>query len=525
FSDLAGAFIAIGFLFDAKWETFVLLAIAAVMAMGLGAAVTAALSILWWPRVDGSSSRVRSALAGIAVVVAVLGYFARAGRQHVPEPASLAPQTLERTPPILWIVIDTLRADTFYGEALDFPLAPETGAFADDSLVFSNAESTAGWTIPSLAALLTGIHNTTTDASAGFLPDWAPSIASRLSVAGYSTHALVDNVIIEPRNGFGAGFDTFFQRSGYRFAFSLPTFRLLPTALRESIRGVLRTSYLGSRGLTDQAIRVIESAETPPFVFVHYMDPHAPYHLHPELGEFAEENDEDAVNYYYFRDILRADEPKVPTDGQVAWLKHRYENEVRALDRDLGRLFRAWTERFGDTGMVLLTADHGEEFMDHGHLGHGITLNREMVHVPLILRLPADLSSEGRTIETPVSLVDVVQTTADLIDLDLTLDDGVRVQGTSWLPWLQGDATPVTRPLVSGHSRNGRRVQRVREGHWAYILNMFYDDRPRFVELYDLDADPREQNDLSQALGAKRAEMEKKLGRLIRALIELRDDD
>lgn len=523
-ADFIGALLAIGFLFDPKWETYVLLVIAAIMAVVVGALAAVLLATVWWPRRVSSQLATWGLVAGGLTVVA-LGYVARSGRQHEPAPSPLVAQEPERTPPILWVVVDTLRADTLYGDALDFPLAPETGDFAKDSLVFADAESTAGWTIPSLAALFTGIHNTTTDASAGFLPGWAPSIASRLSAAGYSTHALVDNVIIEPRNGFAVGFDSFFQRSGYRFVFSLPSFRLLPTPVREAMRGVLRTSYYGSRKLTDRAIEVIEKSEPRSFTFVHYMDPHAPYHAHPELGEVAKENDADAVNYYYFRDILRGDEAKRPTTGQVAWLKHRYDNEIRALDQDLGRLYRAWLDRHGDRGLVILTADHGEEFLDHGHLGHGITLNREMVHVPLIMRFPSDAISKTGIIKVPVSLVDVVRTTADILGLDLEADPGVPVQGVSWLPWLKGEATPLTRPLVSGHSRNGRRVQRVREGEWAYIKNMFYSGRPSFTELYRLDVDPREQNDLSKTESTRHGEMASKLERLIHALVDVNQSE
>ncbi|MEM6533512.1 MAG: sulfatase-like hydrolase/transferase [Myxococcota bacterium] len=266
-ADFIGALLAIGFLFDPKWETYVLLVIAAIMAVVVGALAAVLLATVWWPRRVSSQLATWGLVAGGLTVVA-LGYVARSGRQHEPAPSPLVAQEPERTPPILWVVVDTLRADTLYGDALDFPLAPETGDFAKDSLVFADAESTAGWTIPSLAALFTGIHNTTTDASAGFLPGWAPSIASRLSAAGYSTHALVDNVIIEPRNGFAVGFDSFFQRSGYRFVFSLPSFRLLPTPVREAMRGVLRTSYYGSRKLTDRAIEVIEKSEPRSFTFV-----------------------------------------------------------------------------------------------------------------------------------------------------------------------------------------------------------------------------------------------------------------
>ena len=120
-------------------------------------------------------------------------------------------------------------------------MAPELGEFAKDALVFQQAESTAGWTIPATATLMTGIHNMTMDASAGRLPEWAPTVAEHLYGAGYGTHAVVDNVIVEPRAGFGAGFESFFQKSSFRFVFSLPGYRLLPEWFQMECRRRLRS--------------------------------------------------------------------------------------------------------------------------------------------------------------------------------------------------------------------------------------------------------------------------------------------
>ena len=110
-------------------------------------------------------------------------------------------------------MVDTLRADTLYGGGLDFPLTPTFAAQAKDAQLFLDAESTAGWTIPSLGALLSGIHNLSFDGSAGRVPSDIPLLPKHLQEAGYASHAVVDNNIVEVRVGFGGGFETYFQRS------------------------------------------------------------------------------------------------------------------------------------------------------------------------------------------------------------------------------------------------------------------------------------------------------------------------
>ncbi|MBI3179450.1 MAG: sulfatase [Deltaproteobacteria bacterium] len=493
-ADTSGMFLAIGGLFDPTWASTMLLLVTAVWAALLGAALGAVLGGVWrWPlpRLGRSAGMVMALF--VWGLIAGAGFLVRVGRNH-PEPDLRPPLGATRPAPVLWVLMDALRADTLYDN--DFGNAPGIGAFARDALVFTDAESTASWTIPSVATLFTGIHNTTMDASAGFLPDWAPTVAEHLRAAGYQTHAVVDNPLLEARNGFAAGFETFSQRSGFRFAFSSPFFRMLPEAVEEALRFSLPVAEEGAQGVTDQAISLITRAKDAPFfLYVHYMDPHAPYYVHPDSE--PDPPDSEPINFWKVRDQLFEAPTELPSDAQLRWLEHRYTGEVRYLDQHVGRLLSAWQQRFGDTGLVVMTADHGEEFFEHGFLSHSHTVHREVIRVPLIVKLPANSGVPARRIHTPVGHIDVLPTTLDVVGAAPQRGPEVPiVQGRSWLPWLQGAVEPPARALVAHQARHGRRIYRYREGAWVYLKSMYFDGRPTETALFNLDSDPEEKRNI-----------------------------
>jgi arylsulfatase A-like enzyme len=229
-------------------------------------------------------------------------------------------------------------------------------------------------------------------------------------------------------------------------------------------------------------------------LYVHYMDPHEPYYPHPELGD--DPPDSESVNLAWAMDRVRADHARRPTDAQMRWLRHRYANEVRFADAHLGRLVEAFRHRFGPESAIVLVADHGEEFLDHGELGHGGSLHRELVHVPLVMDLPGALPAERRRqrIEAPISLVDVLPTLLEALRVPADAgSDGFAMDGGSWLACLRGEAPPPDRPLFASQSHFGRRIYRWREG--AHSLVITFDHGRDKRELFDLAADPTEQHD------------------------------
>ena len=328
--------------------------------------------------------------------------------------------------------------------------------------------------------------------------------------------------------GFGEGFETYFQRSGYRFAFSLPGFRALPTRLREKLREHLYTSYYGAPGVTAVARQHIEThveqgSDKPLFLYVHYMDPHAPYYLHKDLK--PDPPDGEPIDYYEFRDILRADISLKPTPGQLRNLVHRYENELRFMDQDLASLIEAFRVAHNDEAFVVLTSDHGEEFLDHGRLGHGSTVYREMVNVPLMIWWP---KSQRQTLglrkveDRALSLLDLTPTILDTLGI-VPQPGPIAMQGQSFLSKLSDPTQPIQgQPMIASHARNGRRTYRYRDGAKVGIITDYFDGRSTERESYNLDSDPREQFDLSESKPKVHQSLMKNLKERVRALKDVR---
>lgn len=526
-ADLLGASFAIGSLFDPKWEAFLLVGLAGLLELAAAAAM-GALAGASWPRRWRLGLRL-AAIVALAVVfcviVAGVGYGSRVARR-LPELDARPAVSAGRPLDVLWITIDTLRADTVYGAQLDFPLTPSLRSFARDALVFADAESAAGWTIPSVATMFTAMYPEALYSPLGYLlPSWAPTVAERLRAAGYATHALVDNALLEPRNGFGDGFESFRQRSALRFAFSLPGLRLLPRVPREILREHLRVFYEGSPGVTDAAIEQLRREhDAPLFLYVHYMDVHYPYYPHPELG--PDPAGTQPVNLALAMERLTEDPKDVPTEPQLRFLQHRYANELRALDADLGRLLGAWKDRFGGQSVVIVTSDHGEEFLEHDELGHGHSLYTELVHVPLLLGAPREVlprPAEGRVVREPVGHVDLMPTLLDLLGVSPEIGaPGVTMQGRSMLAWLQGREPAPQRPLFAGQNRKKRLIYRVREGGWAY-LRTEHQRGGTEIELYDKASDYTEQRNEAQARADVASSLQRAMDASVDAQVRARD--
>lgn len=518
--DAIGAYAALPELLDPTVDTLVLLALGAAHAIGWGLVLGTLAATLPYPGFLKRLWRARTAVLGALAMIG-FGYGFRVERVLLNAGDK---GRLSDAPPVLFVLVDTLRADTLYGGGLNFPLTPAFAKEAQDAQVFLDAEATAGWTIPSLGALLSGIHNLSFDGSAGRVPKDIKLLPEHLHAAGYASHAVVDNNIVEVRVGFGGGFESYFQRSGYRFAFSLPAFRALPTRFREKLREDLYTSYYGAPGVTEVARDRLKghyatTPQRPIFLYAHYMDPHAPYHLHKDLK--PDPPNAESIDYYEFRDILRADRSLRPTEGQLARLVHRYENELRFMDEDLAILIRDFRDATKDEGIIILTSDHGEEFLDHGRLGHGSTVYREMVNVPLMIWWPQSRREELQVQQVDrraLTLLDLTPTLLDILEVD-PLPSSLPIEGESFLEGLRDPQLPLrTKPMIASHSRNGRRTYRLRDQDTVVLMTHYYDDRASEYEVYSLHDDPQEKTNLALANPKLKDEMIQRLTQEIRRL-------
>jgi len=279
-------------------------------------------------------------------------------------------------PNVLFVVVDTLRWDHVgcYGAARK--TTPFVDDYAAGATRFDRAYSVAPWTMPSVASMFTGLYPSRHGANSfGLgLTDEVDTLAEILQREGYATQGVISHTAIGARNNFQQGFDVY---------------------LESEARG---HDHLSTDGVTGQAIGKLEglaAGEAPFFLFVHYFDPHYNYKRHPEYG-FAADAAGRLDGEQPMRELLRMAPDMTPDESQ--FLRDLYDEEVRFTDAGIGRLLeRLQVLGLDEDTIVILTADHGEEFLDHGDLGHTGSLYEELVRVPLILRGP------GRT--TPGSVV------------------------------------------------------------------------------------------------------------------------
>ena len=380
-------------------------------------------------------------------------------------------------PPDLFIyLIDALRADRLGAYGGRRGLTPRIDAFAAAALLCERAVAQAPWTRPAVATVFTGLgplrHGVTTLDDR--LPDAAVTLAERLRAAGYRTAAFSTNAHLGEATGFAQGFDLFAE---------------LP---RETT-----AEEVGRRAL---AWLDAQTPGAPVFVYLHALEPHAPYTppadlrarfapgVRPRAGTRA-----GVEAAYAARGAERA--------RRVADLERLYDAEVAAADRAFGALLDALAARRRlDGALVALLADHGEAFDERGALGHAHDLHAETLRIPLIVKLPRQ--RKGKRLAAPAQQLDIAPTLLTAAGLgappELPGADLARLAaaGDSAL-WRE-------RPAFSHLSYEGRRGIAVTAGAWKLIqpLPVAAGRRPR---LYDLGADPGERRDLADANPVRRA--------------------
>lgn len=321
------------------------------------------------------------------------------------------PEGMSDAPDVLLIMVDTLRADYLGTYGKDGNPSPELDAFASDAVVFEAAFAQASWTRSSGATLFTSripsSHNA--DTKAAMLSSDAVTFAEPLQSAGVTTGALVNNINMSATFGFDQGFDSFLYESpDYHYfasesVFGLTLYKVIHK-LSERMGGAkaVHSFYQPAEVVFDDTKAFLEAnSEGRVALFTHLMEPHDPYFEHPSLSGSGP--DFNGVGY------ARA-EHEFPKAEDAEYLKGVYLDEIRWMDAELGRFF-GWlreTDRYDDL-MIVITADHGEEFGEHGGFWHGTTLYEEQIHIPLIVKLPGNAHA-GTRVPWQVRSLDVAPT-------------------------------------------------------------------------------------------------------------------
>jgi arylsulfatase A-like enzyme len=378
------------------------------------------------------------------------------------------------TPNVLLLVIDTLRADRTgpYG-ARPSP-TPNLDRLAAAGVVFEDAVAQAPWTMLSVPSILTGLHprshgawgNVATDGRVdhAFLDDSIETLADAARREGITTFAVSTNPVVSRGTNMLKGFETTVE---YGMERRFHPERTSPTWARASqVHHTFRRWLARNRGYRF-------------FAYLHYMEPHRPYtppaDLRPPVPPGVRPEVANGAVYEIAQDILRGGPPLPPHD--VDYLRALYDAEVRSWDRELPQLLDT-LERFGvrDSTLIVVTADHGEEFQEHGRLRHGPHLYEETIRVPLVIVGPG--VRPGRS---------TVQ--AQGIDVFPTLAHVLGFRARRRLPGQDLFAAPAARAAFSetGNGGEGHLIAVRRDG-WKLIHAPALDR----WELYDLSRDAGE---------------------------------
>lgn len=421
--------------------------------------------------------------AVVAVLLAVLP-FTKSSAEKVSAPIATARTGAGN---VLVIVVDTLRADHLPAYGYDAGRTPHLDAFAEDAVRFEHAYANASWTRPSFASLLTGRYASSHQvmAKGDALPQELTTLSEAFLGAGYSTSGFVTNYNVAPYFQFDQGFQQYhyLEPEFVLGADDAAAKLLLVQFLRQRIETVRDafwgvqpgTAYQDAAVVNSELFRWLEQKPASPwFLFVGYMDPHDPYFEHPYSG----------AGYG------RAAHPR-PAMHERERLTALYDGEIAYWDEHFGALMaRLKAEGMYDDTTIVVTSDHGEEFGEHGGFWHGTTLYDEQLRVPLLVKLPKGARA-GSTVSHWVQTIDLMPSL--LRWSQIPVPEGV--QGHDLLVGHQR--------VFAEESHEGNVLEAVREKQANAEVKLITANpgNPRGLkqrELYRVDRDPGEVNDLSE---------------------------
>jgi len=315
----------------------------------------------------------------------------------------------ERRPNIVFLMIDTLRADHCSCYGYGRRTTPALDAIARDGARFTHCIAPSSWTTPSVMTMFTGmspIHHGVVSMR-NRLPDGVPTLAGELGRLGYYTLGTLCNPCAAGGMGFGHGFDLYDD---------FTILADLDVGLFEMGGGDRRRDIISSatsKATTDLALKHVKAAPQgrPYFLFVLYFDPHDDY-VPP--GKYASMFDPRYTGRADGRVHHLPRKYTFPTEQDLEHTVALYDGEIRHVDQEVGRLLAELQRRGGysDDDLLIVTSDHGEEFCEHGGIKHGTTLYEEVVHVPLLFHWPGRIPA-GKEVSGIVSHDDLFATVMD----------------------------------------------------------------------------------------------------------------
>ncbi|GJM15472.1 MAG: hypothetical protein DHS20C13_07990 [Thermodesulfobacteriota bacterium] len=366
-------------------------------------------------------------------------------------------------PNVVLITIDTLRADHLGSYGYKRNTSPNIDKLANDGVLFENAVSQAPWTFPSMASMYTSLYpsevrakHITSSINNKFL-----TLSEYMKNNFYNTIAVVSHIVVSKMYGFSQGFDTFNQKH------------------------IAEVDEISSEIITQQAVEYIsKNKDEKFFLWVHYFDPHQNYRNHTEY-DYSDGYDGPLPANLENEKLNKMNSSLKERD--IEYVKSIYDEEIAYTDKHIGRLLDS-IDKFGlgnDT-IIVLTSDHGEEFMERGRIGHGTSLHRELTHVPLIIYNPLNNSMSGKRVSKHVEIRNIAKTILELSNMNENIFQGVNL--------LDHEKLNLDHIVISENYgfQEGPRSEAIIYQNWKLINNT----RNQADELYKIDSDNNEINNL-----------------------------
>ena len=389
---------------------------------------------------------------------------------------------------IIFLLVDALRAGDLGAYGSSAKCSPFLDRIARQGVVFEDVTSPSADTYTSVSSIFSGMNPFATNSYNTRKWDSSRSLIPRLRRAGYRTAGFSANSLVSSLFGFNRGFDSFNLRSWLP---AVVVYNEVATHVEYARRAEGRNPF---------------------FLYIHIIDPHAPYTSPDTIRKAAGARPASFllnVGRLHQDEILKGINPAdVMPPGNLEYLRNAYTQEVSYADKWIQKMFTLFQSyEMLENTLIVITADHGEAFLEHGDLDHAHQLFQEQTHVPLILwgRLPPGLRP-GTRIRAPHSSLEIMPS--------LLAWQGIPAPGPAALRSTLFSAHKHPEPIIStavGHSfdmkAHANELISMRRGKYKLILDTAADQ----CRLFDLESDPGERNDLSDVRSALALSMKKQI--------------
>lgn len=396
---------------------------------------------------------------------------------------------------VLLLTIDTLRTDKLGCYSHPAPPTPNINRLATSGILFKQAITCGSWTQAAFPAILTSSYASMYGGCLGRLAPERPSPIETLARNGYITGGFSTNPHLSKATGYDRGFHHFIDLVPDQEDPSLRRFRGGQRILRNPLTHYMLwplgnrmrpvKPYTSASEVTETARQWLDTVEPPFFGWIHYMDLHWPNHIKETLTtprDVARAWQD--LGIMHRRSNFKREQPL--NLSQINRFIRLYELALQELDIHIGKLLDHLEKLgYGSETIILLTSDHGEEFLDHGRWGHKESnLFDEIIKVPLIIKHPG--WTDGMIIQNQVRLLDIMPTILDLCDCP----PSNNLEGISLVPLWRDNGTQYSiLEAISEMPRSDWHRIALRTEDIKYIWDNKHPDQP---ELYDLISDPGE---------------------------------